>query len=133
MKTCLTTSDCGSCILMSHPPKQCKYSFKGFAKGQNLIWFHINQTNCTQSLLTILQIGSLQLYLSLLSPVWSGLSPWCLWGCSPFSCRPESPRGSVGGLSRRREFDLITDIVSNSSRSHVREPSTPILLPRTMF
>lgn len=38
----------------------------------------------------------------------------------------------MGGLPRRRELERITDMVSNSSSSHVKEPSTAILLPRTI-
>lgn len=38
----------------------------------------------------------------------------------------------MGGLPRRRELERVTDIVSNSSSSHVREPSAPSLLPRTI-
>lgn len=38
----------------------------------------------------------------------------------------------MGGLPLRRELERVTDMLSNSSKSHVREPSAPILLPRTM-
>lgn len=38
----------------------------------------------------------------------------------------------MGGLPRLRELERVTDMVSNSSNSQVREPSTPSLLPRTI-
>lgn len=38
----------------------------------------------------------------------------------------------MGGLPRRRELERVTDMVSNSSSSQVRDPSTPSLLPRTI-
>lgn len=68
----------------------------------------------------------------------SGILPPLSRGClirpslTPFSTGVRCSLGGQGGDSLRKELERHTDIISNSSSSHAKEPSWDSLFPRTI-